>query len=404
MAAPRIISPERRMVYGIYISPEFESVLHPPKTVNQLMKEATKLQNNSAGATSMASIYRLPDSKKYIIRKTKSSPMTGMRLKNEIDIYRILLSDPAYKQFISNLVYADAHLAASIPFSYFIFEYEDGEVLDKYIKNNMGTKSINEVMAIYNHLQSAVDYLASKNIVHKDIKPENIYFSTQRNIPLLFDFDASCMGQSCKSSEFSGSPKYATPGSMTLRGQDGFSISKVITIYKYSPIYDKYSLAVLLEDDLSKLVKPEDKKRIKEIAEEEKLKYLAQNSELQNKKGGYMKRNTTKKSKNRADQMLRENRARIGGMRIGLMNPTYGGKSVSEGLKGKSGGGCPCAAVPKLPTPLQGGYRATKRNLKYLKLWKQGKSIGFTMRSSLKAKGLIPRANGTKKVSPKYRK
>jgi hypothetical protein len=51
----------------------------------------------------------------------------------------------------------------------------------------------------------------------------------------------------------------------------------------------------------------------------------------------------------------------------------------------------------------KGGYRATKRDLKYLKLWKQGKSIGFTMRSSLKAKGLIPRSNGTKKVSPKYR-
>jgi hypothetical protein len=66
------------------------------------------------------------------------------------------------------------------------------------------------------------------------------------------------------------------------------------------------------------------------------------------------------------------------------------------------GGGCPCPIVPKVPTAL-GGYRATKRNLKYLKLWKQGKSIGFTMRSSLKAKGLIPRANGKKRVSAKYR-
>jgi hypothetical protein len=48
-------------------------------------------------------------------------------------------------------------------------------------------------------------------------------------------------------------------------------------------------------------------------------------------------------------------------------------------------------------------YRATKRNLKYLRLWRKGKSIGFTMRSSLKAKGLIPRANGTYKVSNKYK-
>jgi hypothetical protein len=50
----------------------------------------------------------------------------------------------------------------------------------------------------------------------------------------------------------------------------------------------------------------------------------------------------------------------------------------------------------------KGGYKATKRNQKYLKMYKKGKSIGFTMRSSLKAKGLIPRSNGTYKVSNKY--
>ena len=66
-----------------------------------------------------------------------------------------------------------------------------------------------------------------------------------------------------------------------------------------------------------------------------------------------------------------------------------------------TGGACPCAAPSKLP--VTGGYRATKKDKKYLARWKKGKSIGFTMRSSLKAKGLIPRANGTKRVSRKYR-
>jgi hypothetical protein len=48
-------------------------------------------------------------------------------------------------------------------------------------------------------------------------------------------------------------------------------------------------------------------------------------------------------------------------------------------------------------------YRPTKKDLAALKKWKQGKSIGFTMTSSLKAKGLIPRANGTRRVSNKYK-
>lgn len=47
-------------------------------------------------------------------------------------------------------------------------------------------------------------------------------------------------------------------------------------------------------------------------------------------------------------------------------------------------------------------YVATERDKKYLRLWRRGKSIGFTMRSSLKAKGLIPRASGVKYVSDKY--
>ena len=53
---------------------------------------------------------------------------------------------------------------------------------------------------------------------------------------------------------------------------------------------------------------------------------------------------------------------------------------------------------------LRGGYRATKRDKKYLARVKAGKSIGFTMRASLKAKGLLKRANGTRRVSAKYRK
>lgn len=448
MALPQIISPapspERRMVYGIYISPDFKSILHPPRTVNQLMKESVKLQNNlmdSSGATSMASIYRLPDGKKYIVRKTKSNSISGMRLKSEIEIYKALLSDPKYRDFISNLVYADSHLAASIPFSYFIFEYEDGDVLDLYIKKNKGTKSIDEVIKIYEHLQKAVNYLESKGVVHKDIKPENIYFSTERNIPLLFDFDASCMGDGCITGEFSGSPKYATPTSKTLRGQEGFSAST--KIYKYSPIYDRYSLAILLDEDLSELVRPEDRKAIKGIANEEKAKFLTENADLQIKKEGdiRMRRNKTRKLSGGSCNMGSCQLPQSGGMRIGVMNPTYGGNkkpgnkleaalNLSESLvsgggcgcgvpkpmmslppgislgpltAGLKGGACPCMAAPKLPTAL-GGYRATKRNLKYLKLWKKGKSVGFTMRSSLKAKGLIPRVNGKKRVSAKYRR
>ena len=72
--------------------------------------------------------------------------------------------------------------------------------------------------------------------------------------------------------------------------------------------------------------------------------------------------------------------------------PQIGGKRSTRRRVTKKGG-CGCN---------KGGYHATKRDKKYLLLFKKGKSIGFTMRSSLKAKGLIPRANGTRRVSNKY--
>ncbi len=74
------------------------------------------------------------------------------------------------------------------------------------------------------------------------------------------------------------------------------------------------------------------------------------------------------------------------------------------------GGSCPCSAglmKGGATRKRRGGYRPTKKNLTYLKKWKKGKSIGFTMTSSLKAKGLIPRTSrklkGKKVVSRKYK-
>ena len=66
---------------------------------------------------------------------------------------------------------------------------------------------------------------------------------------------------------------------------------------------------------------------------------------------------------------------------------------------------CPCSSRSVDPSSplLQGGYRATRRNMKYLKRYEAGKSIGYTMRASLKAKGLIPRSNGVRRVSEKYK-
>ena len=81
----------------------------------------------------------------------------------------------------------------------------------------------------------------------------------------------------------------------------------------------------------------------------------------------------------------------------GTMCPMQGGYTSTHTMSSPRERGVGTLASPR------GYYRPTARNRYFLKRYKQGKSIGFTMRSSLKAKGLIPRANGTKRVSAKYR-
>jgi hypothetical protein len=55
------------------------------------------------------------------------------------------------------------------------------------------------------------------------------------------------------------------------------------------------------------------------------------------------------------------------------------------------------AASPGVGAFFKGGYRATARDRMYLRKYRQGKSIGFTMKASLKAKGLLPRTSKTMK-------
>ena len=50
----------------------------------------------------------------------------------------------------------------------------------------------------------------------------------------------------------------------------------------------------------------------------------------------------------------------------------------------------------------KGGYRPTAKNREMLRRYKRGESIGFTGRSSLKAKGLITRSSGEYILGPKY--
>jgi hypothetical protein len=65
---------------------------------------------------------------------------------------------------------------------------------------------------------------------------------------------------------------------------------------------------------------------------------------------------------------------------------------------------CPCALGQSVPLLKRrsGGYRATAKNKELYRKYKAGEKIGFTAFTSLKAKGILPRINGTYRLGRKY--
>jgi serine/threonine protein kinase len=416
--------PEYRMTSELLKKDEFIKLIKGPTDIIQLYKNASKIKSLGSGATSEGEIIKLPNNKNgslYILKRTNLNPEAYRpgksfveiknRLINEQLIYNILERDPDYKKYISSLLYADVPLAlhhtSDYNFSYFIFEYRDGmtldEFIDKLIKEDKKV-SFEDIMILVGKINNALNFIHKNGVIHRDLKPENIFLDSDKdNQPILIDFDISCrIGVDCEIAEFIGTEKYATNAAKKKRNN-----TLSFNSYKYSENSDRYALVRIMEEDLIKIVKPEDIMKMKRQIELLKpLKLLG---------GNRMRRNKTRK-------------VRGGRCRIGLLNPWWGGNktirkkgggcgcgavkpqmmqlpsgiSLGPLTAGLKGGACLCQAVPKLPVPM-GGYRPTAKNLKYLKKWKRGESIGFTMRSSLKAKGLIPRSNGTKRVSPKYR-
>jgi hypothetical protein len=410
---------EYRMTTELLKKDKFIELIKGPTDIINLYRDSIKVKPLGSGATSEGEIIKLSkenDDTMYILKRTNFNEEPSRakkifkkikdRLINEQLIYSILEKDPDYKKHISSLLYADVPLALhhtpDYNYAYFIFEYRDGMTLDEFmnilLKNNQRISFEDVMMLVIN---DALNFIHRNGVIHRDLKPENIFIDTSKgNVPLLIDFDISCrIGIDCDIAEFIGTEKYATNGAKKKR-------TNVLSFdsYTYSENSDRYALVRIMEEDLIKIVKPEDVMKLRSQIELLKpLKLLG---------GNRMRRNKTRK---------------VRGGRIGILNPWWGGKKrgggcgcgvpkpvmmqLPSGLSlgpltaGLKGGACGCQAVAKVPIPMGkvGGYRPTKKNLKYLKKWKRGESIGFTMRSSLKAKGLIPRANGTKRVSPKYR-
>lgn len=80
---------------------------------------------------------------------------------------------------------------------YLEMEYVKGQSIDKYIlpfrEENDTPNMIKIAFILIKYICSALEILHQKNILHEDIKPENIIIDDETLIPVLVDFGLSCV-------------------------------------------------------------------------------------------------------------------------------------------------------------------------------------------------------------------
>lgn len=102
----------------------------------------------------------------------------------------------------------DVGIHEGIP--YIVSEYAAGNSLR--MRLNKGRCSLQESLTILSQMGQALDYAHQQNIIHRDVKPENILFNA-RGDALLADFGLAIMlaTASVKYVSYAGTPRYMAP-------------------------------------------------------------------------------------------------------------------------------------------------------------------------------------------------
>lgn len=129
------------------------------------------------------------------------------------DIYFVLRS--VFHENISNIyeVYKTENSVVVLE------EYIDGQTISEYLEDGLYT--VSGVKAVVSKLCDALSFLHSHNIIHKDIKPENVMIDSSGNVKLI-DFDAARIYkyQQSEDTRILGTTGYAAPEQYGLNQTD----------------------------------------------------------------------------------------------------------------------------------------------------------------------------------------
>lgn len=90
---------------------------------------------------------------------------------------------------------------------FMVMDYVEGATLKSWLETHPTLEKIEQVLYI---LLDTLEYLNSKEIIHRDIKPGNIIIN-ERELPVLIDFGAAMVGEASRTLTMVGSPSFSAP-------------------------------------------------------------------------------------------------------------------------------------------------------------------------------------------------
>jgi formylglycine-generating enzyme required for sulfatase activity/serine/threonine protein kinase len=147
------------------------------------------------------------------------------------------------------LRYFEAHNTA-----YIVMEYEQGQSLSSAIKNNKSTTTEAFLLEILSPLLEGLQAVHEAGLLHRDIKPDNIYLRDKDHSPVLLDFGAAryAIGSRSRSVTTIVTPGYTPFEQYQTKGDQG-------------PWTDIYALGAVLYRVISQKIPVEAPKRVNAI-------------------------------------------------------------------------------------------------------------------------------------------
>ena len=176
------------------------------------------------GAGGMATVYRAQDdqspefvaikilSREFLDRNPKVAERNLRRFKREAEILKLLHGNPHIVGFVEH--------ACSENGDWFIaMELLEGEQLSHYIRRGRDALPINTLLHYGSHLVEGLKEIHAKNIVHRDLAPDNVILVKDENgirIPKFLDFGigkslGNELDQVTQMLTIMGKPQYFSP-------------------------------------------------------------------------------------------------------------------------------------------------------------------------------------------------